>query len=235
MGKALTKSDTDWSSTLLGEILLLGVLSKALKTYPERDWIEALIGEDIFLEAPLGDDHPDIQAGLFLLRSWSKTGQKELPQDEIDALEIDHTKLFIGTGEVLAPPWESVYFSEDRLIFQEQTLQVRKWYRRYGLEPELLHREPDDHIALEIAFISHLSKLAFEALRAGHKVKSDEYLNAQRQFLSEHLLKWGPQWCVLVIENAQTDFYKGLAYLTRGALLFLADLFNVPVSREALK
>ena len=45
--------NTDWNVTLLGEVLLLGVLSKAIQGSPDRQWLKSLVDQDIFSESPL--------------------------------------------------------------------------------------------------------------------------------------------------------------------------------------
>ena len=227
--------NVDWNEILLGEMLLLGVLSKAIQSYPEREWLQQLLDEDFFSESPLGNEHADIQAGLSLLRTWRKENQKGIADEHLSDLEADYTRLFIGVGEVLAPPWESVYFTKARLVFQQETLQVRIWYRRFGLESEKLHKEPDDHIGLEMSFVAYLTKLALQAYDDKDEKQFKQLIADQRQFLSEHLLTWGPHWCDQVIEHAHTDFYKGLALLTKGALLTLAEQFDIKVSKEVVR
>ena len=40
--------------------------------------------------------------------------------------------------------------SREGLVFDVQTLQVRDFYRRFGLQSPLLNKEPDDHVALVV-------------------------------------------------------------------------------------
>ncbi len=147
-------------------------------------------------------------------------------------MKRDQLHLFIGTDVVLAPVWESVYFSEEHLVFQEQTLQVRQWYSRFGLQAERINREPDDHIGLELSFVAHLAKRALDAIDQKDEQDLEKLLQAQRDFLTEHLLCWAPAWAKLVKEHAETDFYRGLAYFTHGALLAAADLLKIEKPRE---
>jgi TorA maturation chaperone TorD len=128
--------------------------------------------------------------------------------------------------------WESVYLTESHLVFQEQTLQVREWYRRFGLQMERLHREPDDHIGLELSFIAHLASRAVQAIDEVDEASLDSLLQAQREFLSEHLLRWGPAWAKLVKKHAQTDFYRALAHLTHGTLLALVEELEISMPKE---
>lgn len=215
----------DGASTLAAEALVLNLLGKALYTYPDRAWLQSLADEGVFAECPFGSEQPDVMTGLALLQKWSPANQGGMSDEAFDELRLDYTRLFIGPGKVLAPPWESVNFSDERLTFQAQTLQIRDWYRRFGLQAEKLHHEPDDHIGLELAFISHLASLAANALGTAH----DDLLAAQRDFLTEHVLAWAPAWCSQVCDHAQTDFYWGIARLTRGVLLEAASMLELRV------
>lgn len=214
---------------LLGEVLLFGLLGKILYQYPENEqkaWFQSLIDSEAFSELPITASSVDITTGLELLQKWAQTGITDPVYAEMQG---DHLRLFIGPGKVIAPPWESVFFSEARQTFQEQTLQVRGWYRRFGLEPEKIYHEPDDHIGLEMIFLSNLGSKALEALEQGEEQEFESLVAARKQFLTEHLLKWAFSWCDLVTKNARTDFYRGIAFLTRGTLAHMAELYSLEV------
>jgi TorA maturation chaperone TorD len=208
-------------------MLLLGVLSRAIQSNPERDWLQPLIDQEIFSEPPMTGSHPDFEKGLKLLHSWALEAGGRLSDERLTDLKTDNTRLFVGVGKPIAPPWESVYFNEDRMIFQKQTLQVRAWYRRFDLEPEKLHKEPDDHIGLELSFLAHLAKLGVGALEARDESGLEQALESQRGFLAEHPLQWAAVWSDRVEKGARTDFYRGLAILIRGTLFSLADRLGV--------
>ncbi len=216
---------------LTGEVLLFGLLGKILYGELDKAWLEALIADDVFGEAPFGEEQSDIQNGIELLRCWSVDHRHGISDEEFKALQNDHLRLFVGLDRVLAPVWESVYFNANRLVFQQQTLQVRAWYARFGMQIERLNQEPDDHIGLELSFVAHLTSRALDAL--DEPSAFDELLQAQRDFLSEHLLRWGLTWSKLVGQHAQTDFYRGVARLTRGALWAAAELLQINLPKEA--
>ncbi|MBL8062460.1 MAG: molecular chaperone TorD family protein [Anaerolineales bacterium] len=224
----------DLRSTILGESLLFGMLGKILYADLDKNWLETLIQEDVFSEAPFGAEQVEIQRGIELLQRWTNENRGTLELPQFKTLQDDHLHLFIGLGKVIAPMWESVYFSEKKLIFQEQTLQVREWYARFGLQAERINREPDDHIGLEMLFIAHLASLALQAIEQNDETKLNEVLQAQRDFLSEHLLRWGPVWAKLVKQYAATDFYRGIAHLTHGALLAVAETLEIKMPKEAV-
>ena len=125
---------------------------------------------------------------------------------------------------MLAPPWESVHRSKTKLTFQEPTLQVRALYEAFGVHAPALHREPDDHLALELAFVATLSEQAVEAAARGDGDQLERCHRAQRQFLEDHLLAWAPRCLALVEAHAETDYYRGVARLARGSLAASARL-----------
>lgn len=216
-----------WQEILLGEVLLFGVLSQITQRDPKQEWLQKLIAEDVFADSPLEGDHPDLVDGLRRLHEWCQANTAGIPDEELAALRADFTRLFVGIGKPVSPPWESVYFNEDRMIFQEQTLQVREWYRRFGLEAEKLYHEPDDHVGLELSFLAYLAGLCLTALQDNNEAEFERALQAQCKFLYEHPLTWIPYWCGLVEKHARTDFYRGLASLVRGSLYTLAEHLDV--------
>jgi TorA maturation chaperone TorD len=221
-----------WKINLLGETLLLGVLGKALQSNPDKQWLQSLIEQDIFSESPLESKCPELEAGLIHLQSWSRENQGGMSNEQFMQLQADYTRLFVGPGNIATPCWESVYFNEDRMVFQIQTLQVRQWYRRFGLEPEKLYNEPDDHIGLELSFLAYLAQLGLQALNENDEGRFKQILQAQRQFILEHPLKWVADWSALVNRHAKTDFYHGLALLAHGALLVMAEQLPSELSEE---
>ncbi len=212
----------DWSATLTAEMLVCGMLSRLLYEYPDAAFLQSLIDDDVFADFPFGETGPETDAGLRLLRAWSRQCGTPVSHDALDTLRVDYTRLFMGPGMVLAAPWESVYFNDERMVFQEQTLQVRAWYSQYGLELASRVHEPDDHIGLELSFIAHLAQQALQSLERNNLDQVQRALQAQRTFMSEHLLRWAPTWCEQVQQHARTNFYRGAALLTRGTLAQLS-------------
>jgi TorA maturation chaperone TorD len=229
---ASTLNVDKWKANLLGETLLLSVLSKALQSNPDKQWLQSLIEQDVFSELPLESKCPELEAGLGHLQSWSQENRQGISDEQFIHLQADYTRLFVGIGNTLAPCWESVYFDEDVMIFQEQTLQVRQWYRRFGLEPEKLYSEPDDHIGLELSFLAYLAQLGLQALEENDETRFEQILYAQRQFISEHPLRWVSEWTRLVNKYARTDFYRGLALLAHGSLLVIAEQLQTEITKE---
>ncbi len=114
--------------------------------------------------------------------------------DWLDTVRSEYTRLFIGPGQLPAPPWESVYLGEEPILFQSVTLQVRETYRSFGLLPEGYPRVADDSLALELGFMEKLAGRALEDWNAGDMTGLDRLLESAGAFLEEHLLRWIPKF-----------------------------------------
>lgn len=132
-----------------------------------------------------------------------------------EQLRDDYNRLFVGPGPLLAPPWESVYRSKERLLFGEHTLAVRAFYHSYGLKAVKQEQEPEDHIALELEFAGWLCQ---QAADAPSPEDARGYIDGHREFLVKHLLEWIPAFCEAVCEGSSTVFYHRLAVLTQAWL-----------------
>jgi TorA maturation chaperone TorD len=217
----------------MGEILLFNLLGKMLYEVPAKEWLQPLADNEVFTEAPFAETQPDVVEGLALLEKWSRSYLQDGDSDTVlKELQVDYTNLFTGMRKLPVSPWESVYFSKERLVFQEQTMDVRAWYRRYGLEVLNLKKEPDDHIGLELLFVGHLAQLGLMALEASNESEYEQTLAAQGDFLAKHLFLWVPLWCQQILEYAQTDFYRGLALIIRGAMIELSCILEVPLAMD---
>ena len=124
------------------------------------------------------------------------------------AVRRDYTALFIGPRKKLAPPWESVYRSPDRLVMQEPEREVVRAYasERVGFEGMGGHR-PADHVALELQFV---------ALMLERSARSRSARASLRRFLDQHLLQWLPALAADVKLHAKTEFFRGLAQALEG-------------------
>lgn len=121
----------------------------------------------------------------------------------------EYQRLFVGPDQILAPLWESVYKTKDKIIFDENELEVRKIYNEAGLDVK--KTEPADHLSLELAFMARLSVECSDFITVG----TDETLAKQLEFLEKHLLKWNCDWVEKVIKNSSTKFWINLALITQ--------------------
>ncbi len=204
---------------------------------PSKEFVELIIKEDLVDVFP-GKDNEIIKNGLEILSFYLK--DPDLMTDEnINDLKADYVNLFIGPGKLPSPPYESVYRSKKRLVFQDETIEVRYAYARQKLIFTNIHREPDDHIGLEMDFLSQLTKRAAKEFRDGQFNKVKKTLNAESEFMNGHLLEWACRFAEDVTGAARTDFYRAAGKLLNGYLALdkeqLSELINSVNLRIKLK
>lgn len=133
-------------------------------------------------------------------------------------LAVEYARVFLGAGSydrILAPPYESVFTSEERLLMQDARDGAVAYYRRAGLDLPADNTTPEDHLGFELQFVATLIDRASAALAAGDDGALAEAVQLQRGFFAQHQEGWLPVFCDAVEEHAQTAFYQGLAALTR--------------------
>jgi putative dimethyl sulfoxide reductase chaperone len=173
-----------------------------------------------------GDSEPAGEGLLLLDRYLKETGSLE-EQHVLDELSADYAGLFLNAGDRPAHPYESVYTSPERLLMQQAQKQVRQIYAESGL---ILSsgEEPEDHIALEMEYMGHLCSRTASASEEGDLETVRAHLTSQREFLSEHLLRWAPQFAEDLKRFATTDFYRALGCLIRDFLQIEKKLCDLP-------
>lgn len=130
-----------------------------------------------------------------------------ISSDCVSALAHRYTKLFIGPDSLEAWPWESMYLSRDKVLFQQVTLDVRNAYRSAGFLPAQYPRVADDHVALECAFMAEMADRAAAAHRAGDAVACRRFLVQSSEFAREHLLKWLPSYAADLRRTDEDGLY----------------------------
>jgi len=192
--------------------VIYNFLSTSFLHTPTPSHIKTIIQQNLFEEFPLALASQDFVLALDLLSSWAIENENTDPAELCKELIVDYNALFVGPGHLLAPPWESVYLTEEKLTFGPPTMEVRAFYLRHGLEYYKKNTEPDDHFGLEMEFMAKL----ISKQRQTQSKKEKEYLhNEQIAFLEEHVLKWLNDFTNDVYQNSQTKYFKGLALLAR--------------------
>lgn len=158
---------------------------------------------------------------LTTLFTTMKTKLEGCNADTLEELAVVFDRVFFGMGPRTAQkafPYESVYTSEGGLMMQDAYSEVLHTYRDAGFEKAPGFTEPEDHVAVELAFMAKLCEQAAEALRAGDEEKAEALIVSQQAFLTAHLLNWTPAFFSEVQAAAEGGFYTqlglfALAYL----------------------
>jgi TorA maturation chaperone TorD len=150
-------------------------------------------------------DKAEILGGLLLkLESFLEN----LNESEIEMLQVSFTRLFRGISKDYSPPppYESVYRGEGR-VYGLSTERVMEFYAECGFGVIDDTVGPQDHITAELKF---MAMLCFKESQTGE----DYWIKKQLNFLSNHALKWIPEFCRR-IEREGDGFYSLIAKITR--------------------
>jgi molybdopterin guanine dinucleotide-containing S/N-oxide reductase-like protein len=150
------------------------------------------------------------------------------------SLAKEYAHLFLGFGKF--HPSESSYRSDNGSIMQEFRDDVVETYRKLGVRKVDEYREPEDHIAVELQFMAYLCRRTIEALNDGGRLDEvKKYLEAQRDFINNHLALWAPGLVKDILKSAENGFYKEAAQLTaefieaeKMAISKLMNVRNIP-------
>ena len=147
------------------------------------------------------------------------------PLQDIKPIMIDYTKLFIGPFGLLAAPYGSIYLENGEMLMGNSTINVLDLYAEEGIKVDI--KEVPDHIAIELEFMSLLAFKELEAKRAIDNNSIEIYHQKQQHFLNIHLGCWIEEFTEKLEKNAQTEFYRKLAQLTRDFIIHdKANLLN---------
>lgn len=193
-------------------------LSGVLAHDPSDTLVTGMLDPTLLSEWPVADDEAS-RRGVALLQESASAGETYAQ------VRRDNNRLFFGPGQLIAPPYESVHLSKDRLLFERETMLVRAAYAEFGLEAPRLNRDPDDHIALELGFLAALCVRAMDALDAADDAELARLLSGIQRFLADHLLRWAPTCLTQALEGADTLFYRGVAELGLGTLAAAEGFF----------
>lgn len=179
---------------------------------PPRELAEDLLNEKISFPDLIPLDE-ELSEGFRRLKEFMEKNKGKAVDDLHEELVDEYTRLFIGP-HIPVQPYESWWV--DGKLMGKSLLKVKRYYRKAGIVKAQGYAEPEDHIAFELKFMHYLCE---EELSAISSEKLVECLNMQKEFLNEHLLRWVPDFCDALYECELSDFYKGIAKLTKGFLL----------------
>lgn len=160
------------------------------------------------------------------LAAYARATREAAASDGRDAAEccaVEYTRLFVGPPRPAAAPWETMHrggaaVGGATVGFGQATFEMRALLREAGLEVKNENNQYEDHIGIELLYLSALCARAAE----GEEGAVEEV----RTFAEDRLLAWLP-FLRAAAEEAAPDGYLPL-------LLALADaLLRVPSGASA--
>lgn len=149
----------------------------------------------------------------------------------LEALAVEHARLFVGPFQLVAPPYGSFYLDEAKTVMGDSTARVAAFYHACGLHLADDFHELPDHFAVELEFMSYLAFKEREAEAAGDKTEVRRFISLQREFLDSFLLPWLEPFTSAVVIDAEAPFYQAIARCT--AAFIHADLAALTSAKHA--
>lgn len=170
--------------------------------------IESLASQDFPEDENLGKGYSRISEYL----------QGRTPKTRQD-LAVDYAHTFLGAGNyeaIMAPPYESVFTSRERILMQEARDGAVAFYRAEGLGLPRDGGTPEDHVSFEMQFMAEMIDRMAAAVQNGDAQGASHNFQVQKDFFEQHLANWLPDFSDAIKEHCNTDFYRGIAELTDG-------------------
>lgn len=126
------------------------------------------------------------------------------------ALCADFADVFLGNNKSSAPPYESVFTSEDGHLMQEAYQQMTTLLSEHNININEKYSEPADHIAIQLDFMGNLILMTLESET---EAEIRQNFAKQHNFLQTHLLNWLPDFEMKVKDCDKFGFYAAVVEL----------------------
>ena len=143
--------------------------------------------------------------------------------DPVEAASVEYTRLFVGPPSPAAPPWETMYRSKSATVgFGEPTFEMRRILREAGLELSNENRQYEDHMGIEILYLSTRCAAIGEATEDAEVEGADE--QAALGFIEDHPLAWIGSLRERVVNTHPDGYFAALLALAEAVLSWHAGL-----------
>lgn len=150
-------------------------------------------------------------------------------QSRYEMMKIDYSALFNESSSSLAPPFESAYSKSRHMMYRKQIPDVKEFYSSYGWVSKFKGHIPDDHIGIELLFLTLMIE---KYLEFDDDACNKEMQNEIRRFIDQHIFSWVPEWNNRIQENAKTLSYKGIGTLIQACAEDIYSIMNNNIYSE---
>ncbi len=212
----------DFAALARSRSQVYGFLATAYNCLPDDQFVRSLSDPELAAfvasSAEAEDLDEESREGWRLIDSFSRASRDRSEEEIKTELAVERTRLLRGIkrGYGPPPPYEGVYAETAQEALGLAMVNVRNFYAESGVVlPEEAHDQPD-FIGFELDFMRFLT-----AKEAGAWTECDlrealAVAEKEQAFLEKHINTWVPRFCDLMFKEAQWDFYKGIALLTKG-------------------
>jgi TorA maturation chaperone TorD len=141
---------------------------------------------------------------------------------------------FVNLSVLHLVPYETFYTRDDQKIETGGANPVTDIYSAYDfiVDYEIARVVSSDHIGVELEFMHHLCEAQMKAMKEGDDESAKDFLNAQKEFLNVHLLKWAPMYLINMKYESRTPLYYDAAEMALEFILSDNELVNESLATE---
>lgn len=134
------------------------------------------------------------------------------------AMRQEYTRLFTHPKHPVIAIYETLFrFKPETknqykpvLFISPAALDARRCYQEAGFASSRKANESEDHMALEMEYISYLYLQKAKALSEGNQETAQKYDLQIKEFIEVHLQKWGGDFFASCIAASESEVYKVL-------------------------
>lgn len=204
------------NNVLKGYNMLLYFAGSMIMFEPNEECITDFWTKGILRNLPVSSKNPNfIKAASQLRDSCSDLSFSGR------SMHDDYKRLFTGKDEALAPAFESVY--KNHTPPGQKAEAVSEFYKAYGWESKFKGKISDDHLGIEILFLTLMIE---KYLEFDDEACRREMRNEIRRFINKHILSWIPEWNKDIQVHSKTLSFKGVGTLILACSEDLVTLLN---------
>jgi TorA maturation chaperone TorD len=201
----ITQIENNQHNILKGYNMLLYFAGSMIMNEPSDECIVDFLRNGILKNLPVLSINPNFIKAASLLRNSCE--DKDVCGKMV---REDYNRLFARKDLTLAPAFETLYNKNRFLESGQQAASVTDFYNSYGWISKYKGRINDDHLGIELLFLTLLIDkylvLDDEACRV-------EMRNEIRRFIDFHLLSWVSEWNKKIQAHSNTLCFKGIGTL----------------------
>lgn len=185
-----------------------------------RSEVDEALARELADEFAFESDDATLEAALDTMRA-AVAGADE---GALEMLAVTFDRVFFGMGPLTARhafPYESVYTSDRGIMMQEAYASMTRTLHEQALAKDAAFTEPEDHLAVELAFMATLADRTVAFLGARDEtgdVAAAETVRQSLAFAQNHLLNWvgrfSSELAVAAAPDGADGFYVALAHFT---------------------
>ena len=142
-------------------------------------------------------------------------------KSSFEMMKFDYFALFSDRSENFASPTESAFTKKSILLYDKKFPSVTEYYDSYGWKSKFKNHIPDDHIGVELLFLTIMIE---KYLELDDEACNKEMRNEIKRFIDQHIFSWVPEWNNLIQSHAKTLSYKGIGTLIQACA---EDIYSI--------